>query len=58
MAASASAQDVTTLPITDDQQLYEFIAEFINNGPANLQFGYLAKRRRAGKRLQQHDNEK
>jgi maltoporin len=42
MAVSASAQTVTTLPITDDQQLYEFIAEFINNGPANLQFGYLA----------------
>jgi len=42
MAASASAQTVTTLPITDDQQLYEFIAEFINNGPANYQFGYLA----------------
>jgi len=42
MAVSVSAQTVTTLPITDDQQLYEFIAEFINNGPANLQFGYLA----------------
>ena len=42
MAASASAQDVTTLPITDDRQLYEFIAEFINNGAANQQFGYLA----------------
>ena len=42
MAASAWAQDVTTLPITDDKQLYEFIAEFINNGPANLQFGYFA----------------
>ena len=41
-ASSASAQTVITLPITDDQQLYEFIAEFINNGPANLQFGYLA----------------
>jgi hypothetical protein len=37
----ASAQDVTTLPIKEEQQLYEIMAEFINNGPANHQFGYL-----------------
>ena len=38
----ASAQDITTLPIKEEQQLYEIMAEFINNGPANHQFGYLA----------------
>jgi len=43
-AATAWDRDVTVtvLPIRDEQQVYEFIAEFANNGPANLQFGYLA----------------
>lgn len=42
ISAASASDDVTVLPIKDEQQLYEFIAEFDNNGPANLQFGYLA----------------
>jgi len=42
ISAASASDDVVVLPIRDEQQLYEFIAEFINNGPANLQFGYLA----------------
>lgn len=42
MSVASASDDVTVLPVKDEQQLYEFIAEFINNGPANLQFGYLA----------------
>jgi len=38
-----AAQDATTLPIKEEQQVYEIMAEFINNGPANHQFGYLAE---------------
>jgi hypothetical protein len=41
---SASAQ--TTLPINEDQLLYEFIGEYANSpmvtGPNNLQFGYVS----------------
>lgn len=37
-----AAQDVTTLPIKEEQHLYEMVAEFINNGAASHQFGYLA----------------
>jgi len=41
---SASAQ--TTLPVSEDQLLYEFIGEYANSpmvsGPINLQFGYLS----------------
>jgi hypothetical protein len=44
MAAHASAQ--TTLPISEEGALYEFIGEYINSptvsGPNNLQFGYLS----------------
>src|ERR1700757_2262147 len=42
ISVASASDDVTVLPVKDEQQLYEFIAEFINNGPANLQFGYLA----------------
>jgi hypothetical protein len=42
MCASAQTIPVHILPIAEDRQLYEFIAEFSNNGPANLQYGYLA----------------
>jgi len=42
VTAANASDDVKVLPIRDEQQLYEFIAEFNNNGPANLQFGYLA----------------
>jgi len=42
ISAASASDDVTVLPSRDEQQLYEFIAQFINNGPANLQFGYLA----------------
>ena len=42
ISAASASDDVTVLPIRDEQQLYEFIADFTNNGPANLQFGYLA----------------
>jgi len=42
ISVAGASDDVTILPIKDEQQLYEFIAEFINNGRANLQFGYLA----------------
>ena len=42
VSVASASDDVTVLPIKDEQQLYEFIAGFINNGPANLQFGYLA----------------
>ena len=37
-----SAQVVTTLPIKEEQHLYEVVAEFINNGAANHQYGYVA----------------
>lgn len=42
LTAANASDDVKVLPIRDEQQLYEFIAQFINNGPSNLQFGYLA----------------
>ncbi|HTT21289.1 MAG TPA: hypothetical protein VMG82_20330 [Candidatus Sulfotelmatobacter sp.] len=42
VTAANASDDVKVLPIRDEQQLYEFIAEFNNNGPANIQFGYLA----------------
>jgi len=42
ISAANASDDVQVLPIRDEQQLYEFIAEFTNNGPSNLQFGYLA----------------
>jgi hypothetical protein len=40
MGVSASAQ--TTLPISEDQVVYEVIGEFNNTGLANQQFGYFA----------------
>ena len=39
-AASASAQ--ITIPITEQQVLYEVIGEFNNSGPASQQYGYLS----------------
>ncbi len=42
VTAANASDDVKVLPIRDEQQLYEFIAEFNNSGPTNLQFGYLA----------------
>lgn len=36
----ASAQ--TTIPITEEQVLYEMIGEFNNSGPASQQYGYLS----------------
>ena len=39
-AATASAQ--TTIPITEQQVLYEVIGEFNNNGLASQQYGYLS----------------
>ena len=42
ISAASASDDVVVLPIRDEQQLYEFIAQFTNNGPANLQFGYLS----------------
>ena len=36
----ASAQK--TIPIAEDQVLYEMIGEFNNSGPASLQYGYLS----------------
>ena len=42
ISAASASDDVVVLPVRDEQQLYEFIADFINNGPSNLQFGYLA----------------
>jgi len=42
VSAAGASENVIVLPIKDEQQLYEFIAEFNNNGSANLQFGYLA----------------
>jgi hypothetical protein len=39
-AATASAQ--ITLPITEQQVLYEVIGEFNNSGPASQQYGYLS----------------
>ena len=39
-AATASAQ--ITIPITEEQVLYEVIGEFNNSGPASQQFGYLS----------------
>ena len=44
--ATVSASAQTTLPISEDQLLYEFIGEYVNSptisGPNNLQFGYLS----------------
>ena len=44
--ATVSAAAQTTLPINEDQLLYEFIGEYANSpmvtGPNNLQFGYLS----------------
>ena len=44
--ATVSASAQTTLPINEDQLLYEFIGEYANSpmvtGPNNLQFGYLS----------------
>lgn len=39
-AATASAQ--ITIPITEQQVLYEVIGEFNNSGPASQQYGYLS----------------
>src|SRR6266699_344231 len=39
-AGVASAQ--ITIPITDEQVLYEMIGEFNNSGPASQQYGYLS----------------
>lgn len=39
-AATASAQ--ITIPITEQQVLYEAIGEFNNSGPASQQYGYLS----------------
>lgn len=39
-AATASAE--ITLPITEEQVIYELIGEFNNIGPANQQYGYLS----------------
>jgi len=39
-AATASAQ--ITIPITEEQVLYEVIGEFNNSGPASQQYGYLS----------------
>jgi hypothetical protein len=39
-AATASAQ--TTIPITEQQVLYEVIGEFNNSGSASQQYGYLS----------------
>ena len=40
MLGSASAQ--TTIPITEQQVLYELIGEFNNSGLSNQQYGYLS----------------
>ena len=44
--ATVSASAQTTLPIKEDQLLYEFIGEYANSpmvsGPNNLQFGYVS----------------
>src|SRR5690242_13766251 len=39
-AGVASAQ--TTIPIAEEQVLYEAIGEFNNSGPASQQYGYLS----------------
>src|SRR5215472_2093042 len=39
-AGVASAQ--TTIPIAEEQVLYEMIGEFNNSGPASQQYGYLS----------------
>ena len=40
MLGSASAQ--TTIPITEEQVVYELIGEFNNSGPSSQQYGYLS----------------
>lgn len=42
LAAAGSASAQTTLPITEEQVLYEVIGEFNNSGPASQQYGYLS----------------
>jgi hypothetical protein len=40
---SAAAQDVTNVPLTVGQVVYEFVGQFNNNGAASQQFGYLSR---------------
>jgi hypothetical protein len=40
MALCASAQPTTTLPIGEDQVVYQMIGEFLNSGAAHMQYGY------------------
>jgi hypothetical protein len=41
-AAAATASAQTTIPITEQQVLYEVIGEFNNSGSASQQYGYLS----------------